>query len=116
MKARRATGRVARGRITHAWRGAGLEIHSLKTRKAQRPTIQGRFRVNTDAPFAVGPSLIKRNDIRVDLRDGKKKVFITEPREAVFLLSRSHAREVVDFRSLDAKNVFSHRFGQWSLL
>src|SRR5437588_667291 len=53
VKTRRTSGGVACRGITHARSGARIEIHSLKTGKAKRPTIEGRLRVNTDAPFTV---------------------------------------------------------------
>ena len=84
MKTRRASGGVACRGITHARSGTRIEIHSLKTGKAKRPTIEGRFRVNTDAPFTVRACLIERDDCRVDLCDRKQEIFVTDARELVF--------------------------------
>ena len=56
----------------------------MKTGKAKRPTIEGRLRVNADAPFTIGACLIKRNDHRVDLCDREQKILVTDARELVF--------------------------------
>ena len=96
---------IARRRIAHVGRGAGLQIHTPKSGQAQCPAVQRRLCVNVDSPLAVGSRLIERDYTRISFDHIEQKVAIADLRKSRLFLRGGQAGHVIDLVLLDTHDV-----------
>ena len=103
---------IAVRRVAGVRRRAAFEAEAGESRELERPHVERRDGVDADAPLAVGPLLVERNDAGIGLDHVQQVVAITHRGEARLLLGRRQPRHIIDRGFLDAHDVASHLWRQ----